>query len=67
MTAPNNNDMYAKKDTMPASQPFSLYLLSNIRPIAKNKNNIPAKEIYILSMDIDISFTSQTRPQIFVL
>lgn len=59
MIAPSTRDMYASNDTIPANQPFSLYRLSNIRPIAKIKKNIPAKEIYILSMDIDISFTSQ--------
>lgn len=56
--APNTNDMYAKSDTIPAKNPFSLYLLNQIRPIAINKNNIPAKEMYIFSMDIDISVTS---------
>ena len=57
MTAPNNKHMYAKKDTAPPTQPFSLNLLSNIRPIAKIKRNIPTNEIYILSIEIDNLFT----------
>lgn len=48
--------MYAIVAMIPASQPLSLYLLSKIRPIAKIKSPIPTKEIYIFSMEVDISF-----------
>jgi len=54
ISAPKSNDKKARNDTIPASQPFNLFLLNHISPIAKNKKIIPAKEIYILSIETDI-------------
>lgn len=58
---PNNKLMYAIVATIPASQPFNLYLLSKIRTIAKIKSAIPAKDTYIFSMEADISFPPKLR------
>ncbi len=54
---PKIKQMYANNETILAIQPFSLCLPRYINPIAKNKKIIPAKDIYILSMEIDIFFT----------
>ncbi len=56
--------MYANRETIPARKPFSLYRLNKISPMDKIKKIIPANEIYIFSMDGDISFTSSTYIQL---
>lgn len=50
--------MYARTVTIPANQPFSLYRLSNISPMAKSRKIIPANEIHIFNIDNDMIFTS---------
>lgn len=61
MSPPNINAIYASKETMPASHPFSLCLLSRIRPMAKNNNIMPAKDMYIFNIETDTNLTSNFK------
>lgn len=51
---PKTNDMYASAVIIPASHPFNLYRLNQIRPMAKKRKIIPANEIHIFNIDNDI-------------
>lgn len=51
MSIPKIKLIYASRDIIPANQPFNFFLLNQIKPIAKNNKIIPAKDMYILSIE----------------
>lgn len=61
ISPPKINAIYASKETIPASHPFSLCRLSKIRPMAKNSKTIPANDMYIFNIETDNYLTSDFK------